>query len=41
MLLISVSNPSYRGDTPSGEEISEMVVSGVRAFLHGYVCSRL
>jgi hypothetical protein len=25
----------------SGEEISEMVVSGVRAFRHGYVCSRL
>jgi AcrR family transcriptional regulator len=37
MLLVSVSNPSYRAAIPSEEQIEEMVTSGVRAFLHGYL----
>lgn len=37
MLLVSVPNLSYRGAAQSEEEITEMVVSGVRAFLHGYL----
>lgn len=37
MLLVSVANPSYRGDAPSEEEITEMVTSGVRAFLYGHL----
>ncbi len=37
MLLISVANPSYLGAVPGDKEIDEMVTSGVRAFLHGYL----
>ncbi|WP_424532939.1 TetR/AcrR family transcriptional regulator C-terminal domain-containing protein [Sphaerisporangium viridialbum] len=37
MLLISVANPSYLGAVPGEKEIDEMVTSGVRAFLHGYL----
>ncbi|WP_329085702.1 MULTISPECIES: TetR/AcrR family transcriptional regulator [unclassified Streptosporangium] len=37
MLLISVANPSYQGAVLEEREIDEMVTSGVRAFLHGYL----
>ena len=37
MLLVGISNPSYRAGTPSEQEITEMVTAGVRAFLHGYL----
>jgi len=36
-LLISVTNPSYRGAVAPEEDIAEIVTSGVRAFLHGYL----
>ncbi|MDQ3662394.1 MAG: TetR/AcrR family transcriptional regulator [Actinomycetota bacterium] len=35
--LISVTNPSYRGAVAPEEEVAEIVTSGVRAFLHGYL----
>lgn len=35
-ILISTANPSYRGTVSSEEEVAEMVISGVRAFLYGY-----
>ncbi|MFI7634371.1 TetR/AcrR family transcriptional regulator C-terminal domain-containing protein [Nonomuraea sp. NPDC049400] len=37
LLLISASNPSLPGAVPDDREIDEMVRSGVRAFLHGYL----
>ena len=36
MMLVSTYNPSYRAAVPSEAEISEMVTTGVRAFLYGY-----
>ena len=36
-LLVSVTNPSYRHAAPSEEEAAEMVVAGVRTFLHGHL----
>lgn len=36
-LLVAVANPSLPGAALSDEEITEMVASGVRAFLHGYL----
>jgi AcrR family transcriptional regulator len=35
-LLISGSNPSYRGAHMTPDEITEAVTTGVHAFLHGY-----
>ena len=36
-VLISPPNPSFRAAPAAEEEIDENVVSGVRAFLHGYL----
>jgi AcrR family transcriptional regulator len=36
MALITASNPSYRDGDLTEDEITEMVTSGVYAFLHGY-----
>src|SRR5918999_1741983 len=36
MMLVSTYNPSYRAAVPSEAEITEMVTTGVRAFLYGY-----
>lgn len=35
--LVSITNPSYRAASRTDEEITEIVTSGVRAFLHGYL----
>jgi AcrR family transcriptional regulator len=37
IVLVTASNPSYCDGSLTEEEITEMVTSGVRAFLHGYV----
>jgi AcrR family transcriptional regulator len=37
MMLVAMANPSLRGVVPAGDELEEMVVEGVRAFLYGYL----
>ncbi|MEV4172563.1 TetR/AcrR family transcriptional regulator [Nonomuraea sp. NPDC049709] len=37
MLLIAAGTPPYLGAAPDEREVDEMVTSGVRAFLHGYL----
>ncbi|SDN55828.1 TetR/AcrR family transcriptional regulator [Allokutzneria albata] len=36
LVLVGAWNPSFPGAEPSAEEITEMVTTGVHAFLHGY-----
>ncbi|GAA4018198.1 TetR/AcrR family transcriptional regulator [Allokutzneria multivorans] len=36
LVLVGAFNPSFPGAEPSAEEITEMVRTGVHAFLHGY-----
>lgn len=37
MMLVSVVNPTYIGAAPTQQEITKIVTSGVKVFLHGYL----
>ena len=37
MLLISSDAPTHEAETLTNKQLDEMVTSGVRAFLHGYL----
>ena len=37
MTLVSVVDPAYLGAVPSQDEITEIVTSSIRVFLHGYL----